>query len=133
MESPHQQNEVENKDAYQDNLKEKKEGRKRGKMEGKKEGRKEWGREKEGRKRGGGRRRKRARIFYYFLGFWPWSWPKLSQHNLGKLLIEFFGKCFLVWLIHIIDSILNLLLHFGGGEVAKEDFWQPSIPLLTSS
>jgi hypothetical protein len=48
-------------------------------------------------------------------------------------MMEFCGKCFAAGRICIIGSTLNLLLHFGVGVVAKEDFWQLSIPSLTSS
>lgn len=99
----------------------------------KKERKKDVKTERKDGKREGKRKKYRGRKKKYSFIFWPWSLPKLPQHNLGKLLIEFCGKCFLAWLIHIINSILNLLLHFGGGDLAKEDFWQPSIYLLTSS
>lgn len=68
-----------------------------------------------------------------FSGFLIFIVVQTPQHNLGKLLIQVCGKCFPAGLICIIGSILNLLLHFGGRALAKEDCWQLSISFLTSS
>lgn len=97
------------------------------KKKGRKERREEEG--NEGKEKG---KEKRESIIF-FSGFLTLIIVQTPQYDLGKLLIEFYGKCFPAGLMCIIGSILNLLLHFGVEALAKEDSWQLFISFLTAS
>lgn len=96
---------------------------------------KKTGRKEERRRGMKGRREgeKKRESIIFLSGFLTLIIVQTPQYDLGKLLIEFYGKCFPAGLMCIIGSSLNLLLHFGVEALAKEDSWQLFISFLTAS